>query len=65
MSNNASDDLAGDDETGSGNSDPTMKKLPGKPSGENVPPAGGESMAPAESKQPYPKPGGADSNRKG
>ncbi len=51
----------GDAEQGgqaSGNPDPTMKKLPGKPSGENVPPAGGESMAPADSDQPYAPPGG-------
>lgn len=50
--------FAKDDESGSGNPDPTMKKLPGKPGDENVPPAGGESMAPSDSKQPYPPPGG-------
>lgn len=52
--------FAKNDETGSGNSDPTMRELPGKPSGENVPPAGGESMAPADSKHPYPEPGRTD-----
>ena len=52
--------FAKDDETGSGNPDPTMAELPGKPAGENVPPAGGESMAPADSKHPYAPPGGAD-----
>ena len=45
-----------------GNPDPTMKKLPGKPSGENVPPAGGESMAPADSKHPYATPGGDEAD---
>ena len=54
--------FAKDDETGSANPDPTVRKLPGKPSGENVPPAGGESMSPADSKHPYPTPGGADAD---
>ena len=44
---------------GSPNPDPTMRKLPGKPGDENVPPKGGESMAPADSKHPYAKPGDA------
>ncbi len=54
-----------EDDQGSSNPDPTMKKLPGKPSGENVPPSGGESMAPAESEQPYAPPGGAETEREG
>lgn len=52
-----------DDETGSSNPDPTMKKPPGKPSGENVPPAGGESMAPTDSRHPYAPPGGLESGK--
>lgn len=35
-----------------------MTTLPGKPTGEGVPPKGGESMVPADSKQPYAPPGG-------
>ncbi len=49
-----------DDKAGSANPDLTMHKPPGKPSGENVPPAGGESMAPEDSKHPYATPGGTD-----
>ena len=48
-----------DDGGSSANPDPTMKDLPGKPSDENVPPKGGESMGPADSKHPYAKPGDA------
>ena len=59
MSSAAADD-AGQEGQASGDPDPTMKKLPGKPSGENVPPAGGESMAPADSKHPYAPHGGED-----
>ena len=55
--------FAKDDEAGSGNPDPTMKKPPGKPSGENVPPAGGESMSPADSKHPNAPPGGVQGER--
>ena len=43
--------LAKSDEGGSGNPDPTMKKPGGStgksPKGENVPPLGGEDIAPA------------------
>ncbi len=60
MSIEVADDDSDQGGQASGNSDPTMKKLPGQPSGENVPPAGGESMAPADSKQPYAPPGGKD-----
>ncbi len=39
------------DEAGSGNPDPTMQHAPGSPKGtlqgENMPPAGGEDIAPA------------------
>lgn len=58
MSSNASDDLAGDKTPQAGNPDPTMKKPAGDPSGENVPPKGGESMAPADSKRLFAPPGG-------
>ncbi len=44
-----------DDGGGSANPDPTMKELPRKPGDENVPPKGGESMGPADSKHPYAK----------
>ena len=54
---NSPDNEAENSDAGSDNPDPTMKKLPGKPSGENVPPAGGESMAPADSKHSFPSPG--------
>lgn len=57
MSSTAPDDRGEDVEAGSGPADPTMRKPAGEPSGENVPPAGGESMAPADSKHPYAKPG--------
>lgn len=40
-----------------GNADPTMTSPAGKPEGQNVPPAGGESMAPADSEHPFPPPG--------
>ena len=58
MSRSASNDVAGDETPKAGNPDPTMKKPAGEPSGENVPPKGGESMAPADSKHPYAPPGG-------
>ena len=36
------------DEAGSANPDPTMQKPQGSPKGENMPPAGGEEIAPAD-----------------
>ena len=36
------------DDGGSANPDPTMQHPPGSPKGENMPPRGGESIAPAE-----------------
>ncbi len=44
--------FAAQDDSGSGNPDPTMKPSNKSPKGENMPPAGGESMSPANSKQP-------------
>ena len=40
------------DDGGSGNPDPTMRHAKGSPKGENVPPLGGESISPVNSKQP-------------
>ena len=39
------------DDVGSGNPDPTMRHPRGSPKGENMPPVGGESMEPADSKR--------------
>lgn len=47
-----------EDEGGTSPSDPTLKKGPGSPKGENMPPAGGESMAPADTKHAPAPPGG-------
>lgn len=57
MSVEAENDVR-DDGSKSGNADPTIKDQPGKPSGENVPPAGGESMSPTQDKHPFATPGG-------
>ena len=40
------------DDGGSANPDPTMKNAKGSPKGENMPPAGGESISPASSTRP-------------
>ncbi len=40
------------DDKGSSNPDPTMKKGPGSPKGENMPPLGGESISPADQRSP-------------
>ncbi len=40
------------DDGGSGNPDPTMQHAKGSPKGENMPPAGGESISPANSTRP-------------
>ena len=40
------------DDKGSANPDPTMRKGPGSPKGENMPPLGGESISPADQRSP-------------
>ena len=40
------------DDGGSANPDPTMQRPKGSPKGENMPPAGGESISPADSTRP-------------
>ena len=47
------------DDYGAPARDETMKKGPGSPKGENMPPAGGESMAPADSARKPPPPKGS------
>ncbi len=57
--------FAAPDEGGSGNPDPTMKPSDTSPKGENMPPAGGESMSPADSERPSrPNEVGADGKPK-
>ena len=51
------------DDAGAAAHDPTMKKGPGSPKGENMPPAGGESMAPADSGRTPPPPRGSEADR--
>jgi hypothetical protein len=41
-----------------------MKKGPGSPKGENMPPSGGESMAPADSGRKPPPPRGSEDEPK-
>ena len=43
---------AAQDDGGSANPDPTMKHAKGNLKGENMPPAGGESISPADSTRP-------------
>ena len=40
------------DDGSSANPDPTMRHAKGCPKGENMPPKGGESMSPADSRRP-------------
>ena len=40
------------DDGGTGNPDPTMNPSDKSPKGENMPPAGGESISPADSERP-------------
>lgn len=48
MSSHAVIARAKENETGSANPDPTMAHPPGSPKGENMPPRGGEDIAPAD-----------------
>ncbi len=52
------------DDEGAEPHDPTMKKGPGSLKGENMPPSGGESMAPADSGRKPPPPRGSEDEPK-
>ena len=53
------------DDYGAPAQDPTMKKGPGSPKGENMRRPGGESMAPADSERTPPPPQGSEADQGG